>query len=73
MQKLPAFLQQRLTYDRGTEMTCHVEPAKRLNLGIWFADPHAPWQRGSNENANGLLLQFLPKGMNLSGQPDPAQ
>jgi IS30 family transposase len=66
MKKLPAFMRESLTYDRGTEMTCHVELSKRLNLDIWFADPHAPWQRGSNENTNGLLRQFLPKGMDLS-------
>ena len=66
MKKLPAFLRQSLTYDRGTEMTCHVELAKQLNLDIWFADPHAPWQRGSNENTNGLLRKFLPKGTDLS-------
>lgn len=66
MKKLPAFLRESLTYDRGTEMACHVELSKRLNLDIWFADPHAPWQRGSNENTNGLLRQFLPKGMDLS-------
>lgn len=67
MKKLPAFLRESLTYDRGTEMTCHVELARQLNLDIWFADPYAPWQRGSNENTNGLLRQFLPKGMDLSG------
>lgn len=66
MTKLPAFLRESLTYDRGTEMTCHVELAKQLNLDVWFADPHAPWQRGSNENTNGLLRQFLPKGIDLS-------
>ncbi len=66
MKRLPAFLRESLTYDRGTEMTCHVELSKRLNLDIWFADPHAPWQRGSNENTNGLLRQFLPKGIDLS-------
>ena len=66
MKKLPAFLRESLTYDRGTEMTCHVELSRRLNLDIWFADPHAPWQRGSNENTNGLLRQFLPKGIDLS-------
>ncbi|WP_157636140.1 IS30 family transposase, partial [Burkholderia ubonensis] len=67
MKTLPAFLRESLTYDRGSEMTCHVELAERLNLDIWFADPYAPWQRGSNENTNGLLRQFLPKGMDLSG------
>ncbi|KVL28678.1 transposase [Burkholderia sp. MSMB1835] len=66
MKKRSAFLRESLTYDRGTEMTCHVELARRLNLDIWFADPHAPWQRGRNENTNGLLRQFLPKGIDLS-------
>ena len=66
MKKLPAFLRESFTYDRGSELACHVELAKRLKLDIWFADPYAPWQRGSNENTNGLLRQFLPKGTDLS-------
>jgi IS30 family transposase len=66
MKVLPAFLRESLTYDRGSEMACHQALAKRLQLDIWFCDPHAPWQRGSNENTNGLLRQFLPKGMDLS-------
>ena len=66
MKKLPAFLRESLTYDRGTEMTCYAELMQRLNIDLWFADPHAPWQRGSNENTNGLLRQFLPKGVDLS-------
>jgi len=66
MKKLPAFLRQSMTYDRGSEMACHTELTKRLKLDIWFCDPHAPWQRGSNENTNGLLRQFLPKGTDLS-------
>jgi len=66
MKKLPAFLRQSMTYDRGSEMACHAELTKRLKLDIWCCNPHAPWQRGSNENTNGLLRQFLPKGADLS-------
>jgi IS30 family transposase len=66
MKKLPTFLRESLTYDRGSEMACFERLAERLQLDIWFADPHAPWQRGSNENTNGLLRQYLPKGTDLS-------
>lgn len=66
MGKLPTMLRQSMTYDRGSEMACYAELAKRLKIDIWFADPYAPWQRGSNENTNGLLRQFLPKGTDLS-------
>jgi len=66
MKRLPAFLRESFTYDRGSEMACHEALAKRLKLHIWFCDPYAPWQRGSNENTNGLLRQFLPKGNDLS-------
>ncbi len=66
MKKLPVFLRESLTYDRGSEMACHVELAQKLNMDIWFADSHSPWQRGSNKNTNGLLRQFLPKGIDLS-------
>jgi IS30 family transposase len=65
MKRLPAALRKSMTYDRGSEMACHPELARRLKINIWFCDPHAPWQRGSNENTNGLLRQFMPKGTDL--------
>jgi len=67
MKRLPAALRKSMTYDRGSEMACHPDLARRLKIDIWFCDPHAPWQRGSNENTNGLLRQFFPKGTDLSG------
>ena len=66
MKRLPAMMRRSMTYDRGSEMACHSELAQRLKIDIWFCDPHAPWQRGSNENTNGLLRQFFPKGTDLS-------
>ncbi len=67
MKRLPAMMRKSMTYDRGSEMACHPELARRLKIDIWFCNPHAPWQRGSNENTNGLLRQFMPKGTDLSG------
>jgi IS30 family transposase len=66
MKRLPAMMRKSMTYDRGSEMACHPELSRRLKIDIWFCDPHAPWQRGSNENTNGLLRQFMPKGTDLS-------
>ena len=66
MTTLPNFLRLSMTYDRGAEMAQHPLMTKHLDLKIYFADCHAPWQRGSSENINGLIRQFLPKGENLS-------
>jgi IS30 family transposase len=66
MINVPDFLRLSMTYDRGAEMAQHPLMSKHLNLKIYFADRRAPWQRGSSENINGLLRQFLPKGKDLS-------
>jgi IS30 family transposase len=55
-----------MTYGRGKEMAAHEALSAELDMRIFFADPHRPWQRGSNENTNGLLRQYLPNGTDLS-------
>ena len=55
-----------LAYDQGKEMARHQGLAERLHLRVYFADPHSPWQPPANENANGLLREYLPKGMEFS-------
>jgi IS30 family transposase len=67
MKRLPTALRRSMTYDRGSEMACHPELARRLKIDIWFCDPHTSWQRGSKENINGLLRQFFPNRTDLSG------
>ncbi|BFU92270.1 MAG: hypothetical protein NTAFB01_34570 [Nitrospira sp.] len=67
LRHVPAALRQTLTYDRGKEMATHKRLAQRLTIRVFFADPHCPWQRGTNEHTNGLLRPYLPKGTDLSG------
>ena len=66
MINVPGFLRLSMTYDRGAEMAQHPLMSKHLKLDIYFADRNVPWQRGSSENINGLIRQFLPKGEDLS-------
>lgn len=66
LQSIPQSLRKTMTYDQGSEMSRHQDLSAALNMDIYFCDPRSPWQRGSNENANGLIREYLPKGTDLS-------
>lgn len=66
LKSVPESLRKTMTYDQGSEMALHEKLSADLHMDIYFCDPHSPWQRGSNENANGLVREYLPKGMDLS-------
>jgi len=67
MKKSPEIVQQSLIWDRRMELAAHQQFSLATDIDVYFCDPRSPWQRGTNENTNGLLRQYFPKRSNLSG------
>ena len=69
MQDLPPTLMRSITWDQGTEMARHLATTDKLGAPVYFCDSRSPWQRGTNENTNGLLRDYFPKGVSLANHP----
>lgn len=70
MARLPKLMRNSLTWDQGSETALHGKISVALDMDVYFCDPHSPWQRGANENTNGLLRRYFPKGTDLSIFPE---